>query len=97
MIDIFLLLSTIHRACQGCNLRLGVCSFFLSSPLSSWKMASDTTSATLTPETIPLGDGPPTREEMLVYYPAKFTWKQLKTFVNSGYASLKTERLRGLS
>ncbi|KAJ8469349.1 hypothetical protein ONZ51_g9052 [Trametes cubensis] len=47
-------------------------------------MASDAASATLTPETVPLGDGPPTREEMLVYYPAKFTWKQLKTFVNSG-------------
>ncbi|KAH7914256.1 hypothetical protein BJ138DRAFT_434967 [Hygrophoropsis aurantiaca] len=31
-----------------------------------------------------LGDGPPTREELLVHYPAKFTWIQLKTFVNSG-------------
>ncbi|KAI0631935.1 hypothetical protein C8Q77DRAFT_1122797 [Trametes polyzona] len=38
----------------------------------------------LSPETVPLGTGPPTREELLVYYPAKFTWKQLKTFVNSG-------------
>lgn len=28
--------------------------------------------------------GPPTREELLVHYPAKFTWTQLKTFVNSG-------------
>ncbi|TDL23125.1 hypothetical protein BD410DRAFT_747072 [Rickenella mellea] len=28
--------------------------------------------------------GPPTREELELYYPAKFTWKQLKTFVNSG-------------
>ncbi|KAG2127109.1 hypothetical protein DEU56DRAFT_861927 [Suillus clintonianus] len=29
--------------------------------------------------------GPPTREELLAHYPAKFTWDQLKTFVNSGY------------
>ena len=34
-----------------------------------------------------LRDGPPTREEMLVHYPAKFTWIQLKTFINSGYVS----------
>ncbi|KAF4571536.1 hypothetical protein EYR36_008876 [Pleurotus pulmonarius] len=31
-----------------------------------------------------LGTGPPTREELLAYYPAKFTWEQLKCFVNSG-------------
>ncbi|KAG1868871.1 hypothetical protein C8R48DRAFT_598145 [Suillus tomentosus] len=31
-----------------------------------------------------LRTGPPTREELLVHYPAKFTWHQLKTFVNSG-------------
>jgi hypothetical protein len=37
------------------------------------------------PHTVQLGDGPPTKDELLVYYPAKFTWKQLKTFVNSGY------------
>jgi hypothetical protein len=37
------------------------------------------------PNTVQLGEGPPTKEELLVYYPAKFTWKQLKTFVNSGY------------
>ncbi|GBE83042.1 hypothetical protein BKA93DRAFT_910108 [Sparassis latifolia] len=43
-----------------------------------------TISQTLTPENVPLGIGPPTREELLVHYPAKFTWKQLKTFVNSG-------------
>ncbi|KAI0064092.1 hypothetical protein BV25DRAFT_1906838 [Artomyces pyxidatus] len=36
------------------------------------------------PESVPLGTGPPTREELLVYYPAKFTWQQLRTFVNSG-------------
>ncbi|KAJ7160042.1 hypothetical protein C8R46DRAFT_1001192 [Mycena filopes] len=33
---------------------------------------------------VPLGSGLPTREELLVHYPAKFTWNQLKTFVNSG-------------
>lgn len=38
----------------------------------------------LSPETVPLGAGPPTKEELLVYYPAKFTWPQLKMFVNSG-------------
>ena len=31
--------------------------------------------------------GPPTREELLTRYPAKFTWNQLKTFVNSGWVS----------
>ncbi|KAG5634461.1 hypothetical protein H0H81_001870 [Sphagnurus paluster] len=39
---------------------------------------------TVTVKDIPLRIGPPTREELLVYYPAKFTWIQLKTFVNSG-------------
>ncbi|RPD62635.1 hypothetical protein L227DRAFT_544227 [Lentinus tigrinus ALCF2SS1-6] len=38
----------------------------------------------LNPETVPLGTGPPSREELLVHYPAKFTWGQLKVFVNSG-------------
>ncbi|EPQ51085.1 hypothetical protein GLOTRDRAFT_118126 [Gloeophyllum trabeum ATCC 11539] len=42
------------------------------------------TSAELSEKTVPLGTGPPTREELLVYYPAKFTWHQLKTFINSG-------------
>ena len=37
------------------------------------------------PSTVLLGEGTPTKEELLVYYPAKFTWRQLKTFVNSGY------------
>ncbi|KAH0586401.1 hypothetical protein H2248_007637 [Termitomyces sp. 'cryptogamus'] len=36
------------------------------------------------PNDVPLRAGPPTREELLVYYPAKFTWTQLKSFVNSG-------------
>ncbi|KAJ3513495.1 hypothetical protein NLJ89_g2917 [Agrocybe chaxingu] len=38
----------------------------------------------LNEETVPLRNGPPTREELLVHYPPKFTWNQLKTFVNSG-------------
>ncbi|KAI0754745.1 hypothetical protein C8Q80DRAFT_1216612 [Daedaleopsis nitida] len=38
----------------------------------------------LSPETVPLGTGLPTRVELLVHYPAKFTWHQLKVFVNSG-------------
>ncbi|KIK69713.1 hypothetical protein GYMLUDRAFT_236203 [Collybiopsis luxurians FD-317 M1] len=33
---------------------------------------------------VPLRAGPPTKEELLAHYPAQFTWKQLKTFVNSG-------------
>ncbi|KAF7364893.1 Kinase-like protein [Mycena venus] len=33
---------------------------------------------------VTLGSGPPTREELLVHYPAKFTWNELKTFINSG-------------
>ncbi|KAF8882026.1 hypothetical protein CPB84DRAFT_1791182 [Gymnopilus junonius] len=42
------------------------------------------TNQNLNAETVPLCTGPPTREELLVHYPAKFTWQQLKTFVNSG-------------
>lgn len=34
---------------------------------------------------VPLGTGLPTRAELLTYYPGKFTWEQMKTFVNSGY------------
>ncbi|TCD70751.1 hypothetical protein EIP91_001780 [Steccherinum ochraceum] len=33
---------------------------------------------------VPLGTGPPTREELLAHYPGKFTWTQLKTFINAG-------------
>ena len=36
----------------------------------------------------PLHTGPPTKGELLVHYPPKFTWHQLKTFVNSGCAYL---------
>lgn len=45
---------------------------------------SNGSSNVLSPDTVPLGTGPPTREELLVYYPAKFTFQQLKTFINSG-------------
>ena len=48
-------------------------------------MTIETGHPDLTPATVPLGSGPPTREELLVHYPAKFTWHQLKVFVNSGY------------
>ena len=41
----------------------------------------------LTPSNVPLGAGPPTKEELLVHYPAKFTWHELKTFINAGYAT----------
>ena len=48
-------------------------------------MTANGVAVELTPEPVALGTGPPTREELLVHYPAKFTWKQLKVFVNSGY------------
>lgn len=38
----------------------------------------------LNKDNVPLRTGPPTKEELLVHYPAKFTWEQMKTFVNSG-------------
>jgi len=38
-------------------------------------------------EHVPLGIGPPTKYELLVHYPPKFTWHQLKTFINSGFVS----------
>ncbi|KAM5539443.1 hypothetical protein V8D89_006895 [Ganoderma adspersum] len=47
-------------------------------------MAIDTKPAELSPETVPLGTGLPTREELQVHYPANFTWHQMKVFVNSG-------------
>ncbi|KIL55980.1 hypothetical protein M378DRAFT_173119 [Amanita muscaria Koide BX008] len=36
------------------------------------------------PETVPLGKGRPTKDELIAHYPAKFTWTQLKAFINSG-------------
>ncbi|TRM63839.1 hypothetical protein BD626DRAFT_492851 [Schizophyllum amplum] len=33
---------------------------------------------------VELRSGPPTKEELEYYYPAKFTWTQLKTFINAG-------------
>ena len=35
--------------------------------------------------TVPIGTGPPTKEELEAYYTPKFTWDQLKLFINSGY------------
>ena len=49
---------------------------------------SDVHKLQLNPNDVPLRTGPPTKEELLVHYPAKFTWSQLKTFVNSGCVSL---------
>ncbi|CAL1712455.1 unnamed protein product [Somion occarium] len=46
--------------------------------------SSDTDRPVASSAEVPLRTGPPTREELLVHYPAKFTWEQLKTFVNSG-------------
>ncbi|KAJ7486183.1 hypothetical protein B0H11DRAFT_2017292 [Mycena galericulata] len=46
-------------------------------------MVGDALSAS-TAAIVRLGSGLPTREELLVHYPAKFTWLELKTFVNSG-------------
>ena len=51
-------------------------------------MAIDVKPAELSPETVPLGTGLPTREELLVHYPADFSWHQMKIFVNSGYVDL---------
>ena len=36
------------------------------------------------PATTYVGTGLPTYQELLDHYPAKFTWQELKTFVNSG-------------
>ena len=41
-------------------------------------------SAMQTANGAPLRGGPPTKEELVAHYPAKFTWKHMKTFVNSG-------------
>ncbi|KAI0916952.1 hypothetical protein AcW2_007210 [Taiwanofungus camphoratus] len=46
--------------------------------------ASDGRATSLASDKVPLRTGPPTREELLAYYPARFTWSQLKTFINSG-------------
>lgn len=35
-------------------------------------------------EAVPLGTGPPTHEELVAYYPAQFTWDQLRAFLVSG-------------
>jgi hypothetical protein len=33
---------------------------------------------------VPLGTGLPTKEELIAHYPAKFSWTQLRAFVNAG-------------
>jgi hypothetical protein len=35
-------------------------------------------------EDVPLGTGPPTKAELIKYYPAKFSWTQLRAFINAG-------------
>ncbi|CAA7262916.1 unnamed protein product [Cyclocybe aegerita] len=55
-----------------------------SSQRTSSTMNGNAEGKPLNEETVPLRTGPPTREELLVHYPPKFTWNQLKTFVNSG-------------
>jgi len=44
-----------------------------------------TVTETKVPTTTNAGTGLPTHQELLDHYPAKFTWQDLKTFVNSGY------------
>ncbi|KAI5117003.1 hypothetical protein M0805_002671 [Coniferiporia weirii] len=33
---------------------------------------------------VPLGTGPPTHDELRVYYTPKFSWAQLRLFINAG-------------
>nr|GAT49301.1 predicted protein [Mycena chlorophos] len=33
---------------------------------------------------VPLGTGPPTREELEAHYPSQFTWDQLRAYIDSG-------------
>ncbi|KIJ17610.1 hypothetical protein PAXINDRAFT_167622 [Paxillus involutus ATCC 200175] len=47
-------------------------------------IATTNANATTGLEVVPIRSGPPTMDELLVHYPARFTWLQLKTFVNSG-------------
>ena len=42
----------------------------------------------LTKDQVPLRTGPPTLQELILYYPPKFTWEELKTFINSGWVCL---------
>jgi hypothetical protein len=41
---------------------------------------------------VQLGIGPPTKDELLVHYPPKFTWHQLRAFVNSGFVLHNADR-----
>ncbi|TFY83877.1 hypothetical protein EWM64_g130 [Hericium alpestre] len=57
-------------------------------------VSQGTSSGNSSPANVTLGYGPPTHEELLSHYPAKFTWEQLKTFVNSGdLGLLKRDRM----
>jgi hypothetical protein len=47
-------------------------------------LSSPTTMAPADPAPVPLGTGPPTHAELRAHYPAKFTWEQLRTFINAG-------------
>ncbi|KIM89469.1 hypothetical protein PILCRDRAFT_813408 [Piloderma croceum F 1598] len=47
-------------------------------------MTVSVVNGSMDPKEIPLGTGPPTREELLAHYPAQFTWTELKTFMNAG-------------
>lgn len=42
--------------------------------------------------TVYIGTGLPTHQELLDHYPAKFTWQELKVFVNSGFVPLNRFR-----
>jgi hypothetical protein len=37
---------------------------------------------------VPLGTGPPTKAELIAHYPAKFSWTQLRAFINAGDLAL---------
>jgi hypothetical protein len=78
------------------RMTLFILSYLISSWIATWPQQSSQQRRSMTPSyapdadglsphTVLLGEGLPTKEELLVYYPAKFTWRQLKTFVNSGY------------
>jgi hypothetical protein len=51
----------------------------------------------LNKDTVPLRSGPPTREELVVYYPGKCNWTQLKTFINAGWVTEKLKLLSNLT
>lgn len=58
------------------------------SELAPWRLLISSLEMTVEVSDVPIGVGLPTRGELLAYYPAKFTWEQLKTFVNSGQVGI---------